>query len=68
MRRLTSGAGHDGHAMHALTDIAMLFVRCRGGISHNPNEYADVSDIGLAIEALIGAIQRIAGPDGSSES
>ncbi len=30
VRRLTSGAGHDGHAMHVLTDIAMLFVRCRG--------------------------------------
>jgi len=37
-RRLPSGAGHDGMAMHALTDIAMLFVRCKGGISHNPAE------------------------------
>ncbi|HZE62111.1 MAG TPA: allantoate amidohydrolase [Burkholderiales bacterium] len=38
VRRLPSGAGHDGMAMHALTDIAMLFVRCKGGISHNPAE------------------------------
>lgn len=60
-RRLTSGAGHDGHAMHALTDIGMLFVRCRKGISHNPNEYAEPADIGLAVEALIGAITRLAG-------
>lgn len=58
--RLTSGAGHDGHAVHALCDIAMLFVRCRGGISHNPNEYADVADVGLAVEALVGAVSALA--------
>lgn len=58
--RLTSGAGHDGHAMQALCDIGMLFVRCRGGISHNPNEFADVSDIGLAVEALVRAVEAIA--------
>ena len=36
--RLPSGAGHDGLAMVALCPIAMLFVRCEGGISHNPAE------------------------------
>ena len=35
-----SGAGHDGQAMARLCPIAMMFVRCRGGISHNPTEYA----------------------------
>jgi allantoate deiminase len=60
VRRLTSGAGHDGHAMHALTDVGMLFVRCRGGISHNPNELAEAADIGLAVEALIRAITTLA--------
>jgi allantoate deiminase len=60
VRRLTSGAGHDGHAMHALTGIGMLFVRCRGGISHNPNEYAEPADMGLAVAALIAAIETIA--------
>ena len=59
VRRLTSGAGHDGHAMQHLCDIGMLFVRCRGGISHNPNEFADVADIGVAVEALIRAIVAI---------
>ena len=38
--RLGSGAGHDGQAMAKLCPIGMLFVRCRGGISHNPMEYA----------------------------
>jgi acetylornithine deacetylase/succinyl-diaminopimelate desuccinylase-like protein len=38
VRRLPSGAGHDGMAIKAIADIAMLFVRCKGGISHNPAE------------------------------
>jgi allantoate deiminase len=36
----------------------MLFVRCRGGISHNPMEYASPRDLGLAVAALIGFIDR----------
>lgn len=59
-RRLASGAGHDGHAMHRLTDVGMLFVRCRGGISHNPAEFASVDDMGFAVEALIKAIEQLA--------
>ncbi|WP_026783474.1 allantoate amidohydrolase [Pleomorphomonas koreensis] len=65
-RRLASGAGHDGHAMHHLTDVGMLFVRCRGGISHNPAEFAAVDDMGLAVEALVGAAVRLAADAASS--
>jgi allantoate deiminase len=50
---LASGAGHDGTAMAKLCPIGMLFVRCRGGISHNPAEYASPADMGLAVAALI---------------
>jgi allantoate deiminase len=35
----------------------MLFVRCRGGISHNPAEFASVADMGLAVAALIRFIE-----------
>jgi acetylornithine deacetylase/succinyl-diaminopimelate desuccinylase-like protein len=35
-----------------LTDIAMLFVRCRGGISHNPAESVTMQDVAVAIEVL----------------
>ena len=35
---LPSGAGHDGVALGALTAVAMLFVRCAGGLSHHPDE------------------------------
>lgn len=56
--RLVSGAGHDGQSMAKLTDFAMLFVRCRGGISHNPAEYASTADMGAAVAALIRFIER----------
>jgi allantoate deiminase len=56
--RLGSGAGHDGQAMAKLCPIGMLFVRCRGGVSHNPMEYANPRDLGLAVAALIGFVAR----------
>jgi allantoate deiminase len=49
---LFSGAGHDGVALSALTEIAMLFVRCRGGISHNPAEAVQEADVAAAIAVL----------------
>ncbi|WP_029356018.1 allantoate amidohydrolase [Bosea sp. 117] len=55
---LPSGAGHDGQAMSHLCPIGMLFVRCRGGVSHNPAEYASPSDMGLAVGALVRFIER----------
>jgi allantoate deiminase len=45
VRELPSGAGHDGMAMIALADIAMLFVRCKKGISHNPAEAITLEDV-----------------------
>ena len=44
--------------MTQLCPSAMLFVRCRGGISHNPAEFASVADMGLAVAALIRFIER----------
>jgi acetylornithine deacetylase/succinyl-diaminopimelate desuccinylase-like protein len=38
VHHLPSGAGHDGMAIVAIAPVAMLFVRCAGGISHNPAE------------------------------
>lgn len=49
---LPSGAGHDAVAMAHLTEIAMLFVRCQGGISHNPAESVQVEDIAVALDVL----------------
>ena len=49
---LPSGAGHDAAAMSAVCPVAMLFVRCKGGISHNPAESVKTADVAKAIAAL----------------
>ncbi|MEO8953283.1 MAG: allantoate amidohydrolase [Ktedonobacteraceae bacterium] len=49
---LPSGAGHDAVTLSELTNIAMLFVRCRGGISHNPAESVTTEDVEVAIQVL----------------
>jgi len=49
---VASGAGHDGVYMSEITDIGMLFVRCKGGISHNPAESVTTEDVGVAIDVL----------------
>jgi allantoate deiminase len=50
--RLTSGAGHDAAVIAALTPVTMLFVRCAGGISHNPAEAVAHADVAAAIEVV----------------
>lgn len=57
---LVSGAGHDGVVMASLTPIAMLFVRCRDGLSHHPDEYASPKDLGVALEVMVDFLQRLA--------
>jgi allantoate deiminase len=49
---LPSGAGHDAAIMSRITEIAMLFVRCKGGVSHSPLESVDEGDVAIAIEVL----------------
>ncbi|XP_022762597.1 allantoate deiminase 2 isoform X1 [Durio zibethinus] len=53
---LMSGAGHDAMALSYLTKVGMLFVRCRGGISHSPEEHVSDDDVwtaGLALLAFL---------------
>jgi allantoate deiminase len=49
---LPSGAGHDGVAISKICPIAMLFIRCRDGLSHHPDEYATPEDITTGIQIL----------------
>ncbi len=58
--RLPSGAGHDAMAMAALCPVAMLFVRCRDGVSHSPAERIEAADAQVAVEVLA-ALLRDAG-------
>jgi len=57
---LVSGAGHDGVVMSALCPIAMLFVRCRDGLSHHPDEYASPKDLAVALKVMIDFLERLA--------
>jgi allantoate deiminase len=50
--RLPSGAGHDAAMMASIAPATMLFVRCRGGISHNPAESVEETDVAVALDAL----------------
>ena len=49
---LVSGAGHDAGMMASVAPAAMLFVRCRGGISHHPDESVEEADVAAALDAL----------------
>jgi allantoate deiminase len=57
---LTSGAGHDGVVMASLTGIAMLFVRCKGGVSHSPAESVAVEDVAVAIDVTARFLELLA--------
>ena len=55
---LPSGAGHDGMAMIDIADIGMIFVRCRGGISHHPDEHVDPADADAGARVLLRVIEN----------
>jgi allantoate deiminase len=57
VRRLPSGAGHDGMAIGAITDICMLFVRCKGGISHSPLESISEEDAAAGARVFLQFMQ-----------
>ncbi|MDB5191735.1 MAG: amidase, hydantoinase/carbamoylase family, partial [Segetibacter sp.] len=46
--KLVSGAGHDAVPISSVAPVAMLFVRCFQGISHNPLEDVELKDIAAA--------------------
>src|SRR5712671_6359101 len=55
---LPSGAGHDGMAMIDIADVAMVFVRCRGGISHHPDEHVELADGDAGARVLLRLIEN----------
>jgi len=58
VRRLPSGAGHDGMALGAISDICMLFVRCKDGISHSPLESITEADAAAGARVLLDFIEH----------
>ena len=58
-RELPSGAGHDAVMMATAMPVGMVFVRCRNGLSHHPDEYASPEDIAVALKVLVEFLKRV---------
>jgi len=58
--RLPSGAGHDAAMMASICPVAMLLVRCAGGISHHPEESVEIEDVAIAIQCGLQLLHQLA--------
>jgi len=58
-RRMASGAGHDMAWFAKVAPAAMVFVPCRGGRSHSPEEWAEPGAIALGAEVLLETLLRL---------
>ncbi|PCN47806.1 allantoate amidohydrolase [Curtobacterium sp. 'Ferrero'] len=58
---LFSRAGHDAMSLGLVTDVAMLFLRNPGGISHHPDESVATEDVALGIDAMTVAVRSLTG-------
>ncbi|MGN8048804.1 allantoate amidohydrolase [Curtobacterium sp. 22159] len=63
---LFSRAGHDAMSLGLVTDVAMLFLRNPGGISHHPDEFVSTDDVALGLDALLAAVLDVAAGQGAS--
>jgi ureidoglycolate amidohydrolase len=59
-KKMVSRAYHDSLFMVQLAPIAMIFIPCRNGISHRPDEYAKPEDIVLGTRVLAQALAKLA--------
>ena len=55
---MNSGAGHDSMHMAKIAPTTMVFIPCKGGISHNPAEFASLDDICRGITVLAHVIHK----------
>ncbi len=58
--KLVSGAGHDAVVMSNRMPVGMLFVRCRGGLSHHPDEHVSPLDLKVALRVMVDFLERLA--------
>jgi allantoate deiminase len=61
--KMPSGAGHDTLNMAKLGEVGMLFIPCKGGRSHCPEEYAAMEDIQKGVEVLKQCLYQLAYED-----
>lgn len=58
-RYMFSGANHDANAMNAITEVGMIFVPSKDGISHHPDEFTSWEDIEIGGNVMLQTIQRL---------
>jgi N-carbamoyl-L-amino-acid hydrolase len=57
---MVSRAYHDSLFMSRIAPTAMLFIPCKGGVSHRPDEYAAPEDIGNGVRVLARTLAALA--------
>jgi ureidoglycolate amidohydrolase len=60
-KKMVSRAYHDSLFMAQVAPIAMIFIPCRGGVSHRPDEFSKPEDIALGTRLLADTLARLAG-------
>jgi ureidoglycolate amidohydrolase len=60
-KKMVSRAYHDSLFMARIAPVAMLFIPCRGGVSHRPDEYASPEAIGAGVHVLSRTLATLAG-------
>jgi hydantoinase/carbamoylase family amidase len=58
VRDMVSGAGHDSVYASRRCPTSMIFVPCRNGVSHNPEEYTSPEDCAIGAEVLMQSVLR----------
>jgi ureidoglycolate amidohydrolase len=54
-----SRAYHDSLFMARICPVAMIFIPCRGGVSHRPDEHASLEGIARGVEVLMRTLMRL---------
>ncbi len=55
-----SAAGHDARQLHYVCPAGMIFIPCRGGISHNPDEWAEPAHLTAGAQVLADVVWDLA--------
>lgn len=55
-----SAAGHDARQLHYVCPTGMIFVPCRGGISHHPDEWAEPEHLTAGAQVLADVVWNLA--------
>ena len=58
-RKMVSRAYHDSSFMSRIVPVAMIFIPCRDGVSHRPDEYAAIDDIAAGVEVLARSLAEL---------